>query len=753
MNDFDLLKCLQKALFLYFMSKIAIDFANDINRRLSAFRATGRILSLLLCLMIPQKLHADDGYQLWLKYTPIADPTVAATYRRQLQGWRVVSEGATAEIARTELRRAFTGLFGKTIPEMAASVNHQLIIGTSQSPLLASLHTKVDGLAPDGFVITHTRIQGKESIAIVSATETGTLYGVFHFLRLLQTGQPLAEVTSAPKTKIRILNHWDNLDRTVERGYAGFSLWDWHKLPGYIDPRYTDYARANASIGINGTVLTNVNANALVLTPMYLEKVKALADVFRPYGIKVYLTARFSAPIELGNLPTADPLNKEVRAWWQDKIREIYTYIPDFGGFTVKANSEGQPGPQNYGRTHADGANMLAEALQPYHGIVMWRAFVYDHQVPEDRTRQAYNEFKPLDGKFLPNVMVQVKNGPLDFQPREPFHPLFGAMPATALLPEFQLTQEYLGFATHLFYQAPLFKECLDADTYARGKGSLVSTVIDGTLDQHTLTGMAGVANIGTDRNWCGHPLAQANWYAFGRLAWNHQLSPSAVADEWIRMTLHQDAAVVKTLRTMLLTTRETTVRYMTPLGLHHIMGWNHHYGPAPWIKDKERADWTSVYYHRADAQGIGFDRSSRGSNALGQYHPPVQALYNDLQQCPESYLLWFHHVPWSHTMRSGRTLWDELCYTYQQGVDSVAWMQTQWKTVHGKVDDAIHTQVTALLTIQYQEATWWRDACLLYFQQFSKQPLPAGVAQPARTLEYYQRLEFPYAPGIRPKW
>ncbi|WP_254087676.1 alpha-glucuronidase family glycosyl hydrolase [Dawidia cretensis] len=735
------------------MSTISTDFANDTNHRSSLFPAVGQILVLLLCLMIPQRLQADDGYELWLKYTRIADPTVAATYRRQLQGWRVVSEGATAEVVRTELRRALPGLFGKAIPEAAGGVNHQLVIGTSQSPLLASLHNKVAGLAADGFVITHTRIQGKESIAIVSATETGMLYGVFHFLRLLQTGQPLAEVSSAPKTKVRILNHWDNLDRTVERGYAGFSLWDWHKLPDYLDPRYTDYARANASIGINGAVLTNVNANALVLTPMYLEKVRALADVFRPYGIKVYLTARFSAPIELGNLPTADPLNKEVRTWWQDKIREIYTYIPDFGGFTVKANSEGQPGPQNYGRTHADGANMLAEALQPYHGIVMWRAFVYDHQVPEDRTRQAYNEFKPLDGKFLPNVMVQVKNGPLDFQPREPFHPLFGAMPSTALLPEFQLTQEYLGFATHLFYQAPLFKECLDADTYARGKGSPVSNVIDGTLDQHTLTGMAGVANIGNDRNWCGHPLAQANWYAFGRLAWDHQLSPSTVADEWIRMTLHQDAAVVQTIRAMLLATRETTVRYMTPLGLHHIMGWNHHYGPAPWIKDKERADWTSVYYHRADAQGIGFDRSSRGSNALGQYHPPVQALYNDLQQCPESYLLWFHHVPWNHTMRSGRTLWNELCYTYQQGVDSVASMQTQWKTLHGKVDGALHTQVTSLLAIQYQEATWWRDACLLYFQQFSKQPLPTGVPKPARTLEDYQRLEFPYAPGIRPKW
>lgn len=753
MNDFDLLIYSKMPLFPYFTRTFSIDFANETIMRCAPLLPAIRVLILLLCITAPHVLQADDGYDLWLKYTRVTDHAVATAYRRQLQGWTVVSQGATADVARTELRRAWTGLFGEMIPEGGAGVNHQLIVGTSQSPLLASLHSQVAGLALDGFVITHTRIQGKESIAIVSATETGMLYGVFHFLRMLQTGQPLGEVSSAPKTKVRILNHWDNLDRTVERGYAGFSLWDWHKLPGYIDPRYADYARANASIGINGTVLTNVNANALVLTPMYLEKVKVLADVFRPYGIKVYLTARFSAPMEIGKLPTADPLNKEVRAWWQEKIREIYTYIPDFGGLTVKANSEGQPGPQNYGRTHADGANMLAEALRPYNGIVMWRAFVYDHQVPEDRTRQAYNEFKPLDGKFLPNVMVQVKNGPLDFQPREPFHPLFGAMPATALLPEFQLTQEYLGFATHLFYQAPLFKECLDADTYARGKGSPVSKIIDGTLDQHALTGMAGVANIGTDRNWCGHPLAQANWYAFGRLAWDHQLTPAAVAEEWIRMTLRPGGAAVQTIRAMLLATREATVRYMTPLGLHHIMGWNHHYGPAPWIKDKERADWTSVYYHRADEQGIGFDRTARGSNALGQYHLPVQALYSGVQQCPEPYLLWFHHVPWSHPMRSGHTLWDELCYNYQQGVDSVAWMQAQWKTVHGKVDEAIHAHVTSLLAIQYNEATWWRDACLLYFQQFSKQPLPAGVAKPARTLEYYQGLEFPYAPGIRPKW
>lgn len=581
------------------------------------------------------------------------------------------------------------------------------------------------------------------------------LYGAFHFLRLLQTGQSIERLSleSSPRARVRILNHWDNLDRTVERGYAGFSLWNWHKLPGYIDPRYHDYARANASIGINSTVLTNVNANALILTPMYLKKVKALADVFRPYGIRVYLTARFSAPIEIGGLPTADPLDAKVQQWWRDKVKEIYQYVPDFGGFTVKANSEGQPGPQNYGRSHAEGANLIADALEPFGGIVMWRAFVYDNNVPVDRTKQAYDEFKPLDGKFRNNVMVQVKSGPLDFQPREPFHPLFGAMPATPLMMEFQITQEYLGQATHLVYLAPLFKEVLDADTHSNGPLSTVGKVIDGSLGNHALTGMAGVANIGNDRNWSGHPFAQSNWYAFGRLAWDHTLTSGQIAEEWIKMTFDQTPHVVNTMKNIMLSSRDILVQYMTPLGLHHIMGWNHHYGPAPWIKDKHRADWTSVYYHRADEDGIGFDRSSGGSNALEQYTPSVRRRYNDVDTCPEEYLLWFHHVSWDHKMRSGRTLWDELCYQYQAGVDSVEWMQQQWETLSGKVDDERYAHVKELLNIQYDEARWWRNACLLYFQTFSKKPFPEGVDTGDRPLEYYQALEFPFAPGIRPRW
>jgi alpha-glucuronidase len=696
----------------------------------------------------------DDGYNLWLNYRPLGKQS-SDLYQREFRGWIVDSDTPTGAIAKNELRRAFSALFSDTVMrELTTPLRvPRIVFGTTRSPMLSRFAEKAKGISDEGFVFFRGDINGSKSLIVLSQGEAGMLYGMFHLLRLIQTGAEIRELKSSPKTKIRILNHWDNLDRTVERGYAGFSLWDWHKLPEHIDPRYHDYARANASIGINATVLTNVNANALILTPHYLEKVKALADVFRPYGIKVYLTARFSAPIEIGGLPTADPADNRVRQWWKDKAREIYQYIPDFGGFTVKANSEGQPGPQNYGRNHADGANMLAEALKPFNGIVMWRAFVYDHNVPDDRTKQAYNEFKHLDGKFLPNVMVQVKNGPLDFQPREPFHPLFGAMPATSLLPEFQITQEYLGFATHLFYQAPLFKECLQSDTYARGKGSTVARVMDGTLDNHTLTGVAGVANIGNDRNWCGHPIAQSNWYAFGRLAWDHGLSPESIADEWIAMTFGDNAEVIRTLREMMIASREITVLYMTPLGLHHIMGWSHHYGPAPWIKDKERADWTSVYYHRADEKGIGFDRTKKGSNALEQYHPSVREKFEDAKRTPDEFLLWFHRVEWDYRMPSAQTLWDAMCLSYQQGVDSVKWMQAQWKSLDGKIDPAIHAHVQSLLRIQYMEAEWWRDACLLYFQQFSKRPLPKGVAKPARTLEYYQSLEFPFAPGIRPRW
>lgn len=714
---------------------------------------------LLVALMVvgaTKTSSGEDGYRLWLRYDLVEDAQMLGRYRQFIKNWVALEDSPTINAAKEELQLGLSGMLGRPVNGVQSITSGAIVLGKTTAPELSKLSFVNNNVltADDSYLIFTATIDKKKVIVITGKEDIGVLYGTFHFLRLLQTRQDIANLAihSAPKVKLRILNHWDNLDRTVERGYAGFSIWDWHKLPDYIDPRYKDYARANASIGINGSVVTNVNANALVLTPHYLEKVAALANVFRPYGIKIYLTARFSAPMEIGGLKSADPLDGDVRKWWKDKVAEIHKYVPDFGGFVVKANSEGQPGPQNYGRSHAEGANMLAEALEPFRGIVMWRAFVYDSNVPDDRHKQAYSEFKPLDGTLKPNVMVQVKNGAIDFQPREPFHPLFGAMPKTPLMMEFQITQEYLGFATHLVYLATLFKESLGADTYSKGEGSTVAKVIDGSLDNHSLTGMCGVANIGNDRNWCGHPFAQANWYSFGRLAWDHQLTAEQIADEWIRMTFTNDPAAITPIKSMMMTSRETLVDYMTPLGLHHIMGFNHHYGPGPWVKDT-RPDWTSVYYHRADSIGIGFDRTATGSNAVSQYFPPVEKMFSSRETCPEKFLLWFHHLPWNYKTKSGKTLWDALCYKYYNGVDSVRWMQKTWNALEKKIDPERFNHVKMLLTIQEKEAVIWRNSCLLYFQTFSKLPIPEELDKPEHDLEYYKSLSFPYAPGIRPRW
>jgi alpha-glucuronidase len=625
-------------------------------------------------------------------------------------------------------------------------------LGADDAPkgdLRHTLEAELTNAGNEGFTLQRWRSQAGEGLVVVGNTDRGVLYGTFHLLRLLQTQTPTDALcgTSAPRIALRMLNHWDNLDRTVERGYAGASLWDWQHLPDYTAPRYTDYARAMASIGLNAASLINVNSNARVLTAEFLEKIAALADVFRPYGIRVFLSGRFSAPVELGELDTADPLDPRVLAWWKAKVAEIYDAVHDFGGFVVKANSEGQPGPQDYGRSHADGANLLADALLPHGGIVIWRAFVYDHEVPDDRAKQAYDEFVPRDGEFRANALIQVKNGPIDFQPREPFHPLFGAMPKTPLVLEFQLTQEYLGFASHLVYMGGLFQELLAADTHVRGPGSSVAKVVDGSLEGHTTSGIAAVSNIGTERNWCGHPFAQANWYAFGRFAWDHELDAADVAEEWLRMTFSNAPEFLEPAKRLMLESREICVNYMTPLGLHHIMAWSHHYGPGPWIAEG-RPDWTSVYYHRADSTGIGFDRTETGSNAVGQYAGPVRAGFANLERCPENLLLWFHHLPWTFKMRSGRTLWDELCHRYHFGADAAGDMQRQWSELETFVDPARFAHVSALLAIQAKEARWWRDACVLYFQTFSQQPIPNGLPRPAQPLEHYRQLEHHYVPG-----
>lgn len=689
---------------------------------------------------------AENGYDLWLRYPKINNSALLSQYNRQIASPAVTGQSQTITIIKDELTRAFAGLTGKNYTVLSSPSKSSALVISKAAVSAFITKEELLKIGSEGYII-----KSRPGFTIITGnTDTGVLYGVFHFLRLMQMHKDISNlnIASAPKLKLRLLNHWDNLNRTVERGYAGFSIWNWHTLPGYIDQRYIDYARANASIGINGTVLTNVNANATVLTRPYLEKVKALADVFRPYGIKVFLTARFSAPIEIGKLKTADPLNEEVQQWWKQKVQEIYSLIPDFGGFLVKANSEGQPGPQDYKRTHADGANMLADAVSPYNGIIIWRAFVYAAENPVDRHKQAYDDFVPLDGKFRDNVMVQVKNGAIDFMPREPFHPLFGAMPKTPLMMEFQVTQEYLGQGTNLVYLAPLFKEVLESDTYCRGKGSFVAKVIDGSIDNHVLNGMAGVANIGNDINWCGHPFAQANWFALGRLAWDYALSSEQIADEWLRMTYSNNSSFLTITSQLMMHSRDIVVQYSNPIGLHHIMGTGHHYGPAPWVSNLNRPEWNPVYYHKADSSGIGFNRTASGSDAIAQYFPEARKLWEDITTCEEKNLLWFHHVSWNHKMKSGRTLWEELCYQYYSGAEQVKQMQQTWKRVKYFVDKERFEQVTQLLGIQYSEAVWWRNACLLYFQTFSRQAIPAKHEQPDKTLDYYKNLRFPYAPG-----
>jgi alpha-glucuronidase len=712
---------------------------------------------ILFCLFLFCKTTstAENGYRLWLRYGLIDDQTKLDAYRTAIQSLKTYGDSPTMQAVKKELQMGLSGLLGGTA---FGEGKCQLVVGKAADlPVMDGIDfsKKTNGLGKEGYAI----FSHKKNTVITANEDVGVLYGVFHFLRLLQTHADISQldIAESPQLDLRILNHWDNLDRTVERGYAGFSIWNWHTLPDYIDPRYTDYARANASIGINGTVLTNVNANALILRPDYLGKVKVLADIMRPYGIKVYLTARFSAPIELGGLPTADPFEPTVQQWWKNKMEEIYRLVPDFGGLVVKANSEGQPGPQNYGRSHVDGANMLADALAPHGGIVMWRAFVYSAEDADDRARQAYSEFVPMDGTFRENVMIQVKNGPIDFQPREPVHPMFGAMPKTPLMMEFQVTQEYLGQGTHLVYLAPMWKEVLDFDTHANGPGTSVAEVLRNsklkTQNPKLLTGAAGVSNIGNDINWTGYHFGQANWHAFGRLAWNPDLSSSEIAEEWVRMTFSNDEKFVETVTSLMLTSHETCVNYMTPLGLHHIMATGHHYGPGPWVGDLSRPEWNPVYYHKADEKGIGFDRTATGSNAIEQYFPAVEELFSEREKCPEKFLLWFHHVGWTEKLASGKTLWEELCRHYHQGAAEVTAMRKTWQSLKNLVDEERFKEVDMMLQIQEKEAKWWRDACLLYFQSFSKMEIPADLAQPDKTLEYYINLSFPYSPGIRPRW
>ena len=663
---------------------------------------------LLLLLLIPFSTFAEDGSRLWLRFDETGKNDAKIITKQNTP---------TKSIAADELSRYWNG-------------NQSIELITDK---------KLKNLK-DGYRIKST----PQKITISASQDAGLLYAAYHLLRLQQTNSNTDElnIEEIPSYDVRILNHWDNLNRTVERGYAGYSLWKWDELPETISPRYQAYARANASVGINATVLNNVNASPNILKKDYLEKVKAIADVFRPYGIKVYLSVNFSSPKVIGGLENSDPTNPDVQKWWKEKAKEIYSIIPDFGGFLVKANSEGQPGPQDYGRTHADGANMLADVLKPYNGIIMWRAFVYSPS-NEDRAKQAVLEFVPLDGQFRDNVIIQIKNGPIDFQPREPFNPLFGSLKKTAQMVEFQNTQEYLGFSNHLAYLAPLFKETLDSDTYSEGEGSTIAKITDGTLIKQKLTAISAVANIGEDTNWCGHHFAQSNWYAFGRLAWNHQISSEQIADEWLKLTFTDIDEFLKPVKEMMLTSRETVVDYMMPLGLHHIFAWGHHYGPEPWCDiPGARPDWLPKYYHNADNTGLGFDRSATGSNAASQYFPPLNEIYGNIATCPENLILWFHHVPWDYRMKNGRTLWDELCYRYDTGVQQVREYQKSWDKIEHCIDVQRFTDVQSKLKIQSRDAVWWKDACLLYFQTYSKRPIPYDIERPVYELDDLKKIK-----------
>jgi alpha-glucuronidase len=644
------------------------------------------ISALLLLLTGWSSIYAEDGSRLWLRFDNVSKPATITGVKGT---------------AMTELQTYWQG-----------------------SPVLLK---RQKGIAKDGYTIKSQDAK----IVITASNDAGLLYGAYHLLRLQETGQSCNQlnISEQPVYDLRILNHWDNPNGTVERGFAGKSI--------FLNPdpeRMKIYARANASVGINGTVLNNVNAKPEALSTESLQKAKSIADQLRPYGIRVYLSINFASPIKVGGLETADPLNAEVVKWWKEKVNEIYKLIPDFGGFLVKANSEGEPGPQDFGRTHADGANMLAGVLKPHKGIVMWRAFVYAPQSP-DRANQAYLEFMPLDGQFADNVIIQIKNGPVDFQPREPYSPLFTAMQKTPMMVEFQITQEYLGAANHLVYLAPMWQEFFSF------------------VKPQTLKAMAGVANIGDNVNWCGHHFAQANWYAFGRLAWNPNLTSEEIANEWLQQTFSLGSAVANpslftlhsSLLNLMLRSREACVSYMMPLGIHHIFAGTHHYGPEPWYAPRGlRADWTPPYYHKADSIGLGFDRTLTGSANVKQYPDDLCRLYNDINTCPENLLAWFHHVPWDHKMKSGRTFWDELCHKYDEGVHETRRFLAIWDAMQPYIDAQRFEEVQRKLRIQARDSEWWRDACLLYFQTFSKRPIPSDVEHPVHNLDEMMRFRIP---------
>lgn len=715
-------------------------FGNSWSARLTAFLILAAVIGFSGTVAVASEVpKAED---LWLKYDEIVDPDLRRAYDARIGEIRVVGDSDVLDAARRELELGINGLLGREEDSSVGATD--LVMGTPKSSeVIRSLgwDSELAEQGEEGFIIRETDHGDTPMIVIASSGEKGMLYGAFRFLRHLQTHQPIEDIDLAesPKVGHRMLNHWDNIMPTkygtVERGYAGRTLWIWDELPDQRRDHYRDYARVMASLGLNSVVLNNVNAEPQILTTEYLEKVAALAEEFRPYGIQVYLSAAFAAPLPpaerprfkewggIGDCDTADPLDPEVQRWWKDKADEIYELIPDFGGFLVKADSEGIHGPQAYDRTHMDGANMMADVLAPHDGIVIWRAFVYDSDDYSDRAKAAYGEFKPHDGEFRDNVVIQAKNGPLDFQPREPIHPLFGGMPNTQIGMELQVTQEYTGQNIHLVYLGAMWEEVLNFDTYYDGEGTTVARVVGGSVYDYDHTVMAGVANLGIGSrpiNWTDHPFGQANWYAFGRLAWNPDLDSEEIAREWVRMTWPSEEEIVEeTIVDMMMGSWKALVDYMTPLGLNYTVEGDPHYDPAPAKRDGN--------YWFADGEGIGYDRTSGGTNAVSQYHPAVAEMFDDIDTIPERYLLWFHFVPWDYEMASGRTLWDEVVYRYNSGVEYVESMVANWEGLEEHVEPIRHRHVLWLLTEQLEHARYYRDVCLEYFADASGRSLEAA--------------------------
>ncbi len=685
-------------------------------------------LAIQASVVAGESKNDSSGSSLWLDYRALT-PDLQKEWSESAQ--RIYCPG-TSEIllnARNELKTAIEGFVeSRVIISKSSDGEGMIMLGTLaqlKELMPKNLVDTANALKDVGYLMESVIHEGKKNTFIVSKNEAGVLYGTFHFIRLMQTGTPAnpLRITSEPAVQMRMLNHWDNLNGSIERGYGGRSLWKWDELPDQTDPRYREYARFCASIGINGVVLNNVNADPRILRPDYLEKVAVLAREFRAWGIRTYLSANFAAPMHpsdtpdrmkhwggIGNLDTADPLDPAVQEWWKKKATEIYRLIPDFGGFLVKADSEGMVGPRVYERTHLEGANMLADALAPHGGTLIWRAFVYGSS--EDRALDAYLEFKPYDGEFRDNVFIQVKNGPLDFQPREPFTPLFGSMPQTHLALELQVAKEYLGHATTLAFLGSKWSEILGSDTYAKGSGSTVAKVIDGSLYGQKKTCIAGVANTGDGDEWCGSVFNQANWYAYGRLAWNPRLSADEIAEEWIKMTFECDLPTSMVIKSMMMGSYDAYVNYTMPLGLNFLVAMSDHYKPLPESRKK---------YHKADEGGIGFDRTSRGSNYVGQYHPELRDIFDDPAKTPLNYLLWFHHLPWNTKLSTERTLWEELVFRYDRGVSDVDEMAETWKTLEGKIAPDRHASVMSKLIQEKQFARMWRDKCINYFSEFAK--------------------------------